>query len=272
MKLQTEWVRYEVQGQPVRGYFARPAAAQEPLPGVVVIQEAFGVDPFIQDVTERLATAGYAAFAPDLFSYGGTPGPLADARIEDAKRFLDTVPQAAWFDASLREPSLQVLASERAQALRETLGLLITQNRPWEQYLATLRGGREWLHQGPSRGQKVGALGFCMGGALSLRLACADAELGASVVFYGFAPPYEQLAGLKCPVLGLYAENDPRITGAVPALAEAMKAQGKRFEHHVYPGTAHAFFNDSRANYKAEASRDAWARTLSFLATSLASS
>jgi carboxymethylenebutenolidase len=269
MKLQTEWVEYAVDGKSVQGYFARPTAAKGELPGVVVIQEAFGVDPHIQDVTERLATAGYAAFAPDLFSYGGKPAALAPERVEDVKAFLDTVPQAAWFDPALRATALAKLPEARARALEEPLGLVITPNRPWEQYVATLRGGRAWLAAGPSRGQKVGSIGFCMGGALSLRLAGVDAELAAAVVFYGSAPPPESLGGLKAPVLGLYAETDPRITGGVPALADALKAQGKRFEHHIYPGTMHAFFNDTRGNYHVGAARDAWARTLSFFVANL---
>jgi carboxymethylenebutenolidase len=269
MKLHTEWVEYEVDGKKVQGYFARPAAVQAPLPGVLVIQEAFGVDPHIQDVTERFATAGYAAFAPDLFSYGGKPATLAPDRIEDAKQFLDTIPQAAWFDAALRAPLIAALPGGRGKPIEETLGVLLVPNRPWDQYVATLRAARSWLVAGPSKGQKVGSVGWCMGGAISLRLACSEPELGAAVVFYGFTPPLEMLAALKCPVLGLYAENDPRINAGLPALAEAMKAQGKRFEHLIYPGTSHAFYNDTRGNYRVDAARDAWARTLSFFAANL---
>jgi carboxymethylenebutenolidase len=244
--------------------------AQGALPGVIVIQEAFGVEPHIQDVAQRFATAGYAAFAPDLFSYGGKPAPLAPERIEDAKQFLDTLPQPAWFDPALRAPVLAALPEARRTSLEETLGLLLIPNRPWEQYVSTLRAGRSWLAAGPSQGRKIGSVGFCLGGAISLRLACGEPELAAAVVFYGFPPPLELLGGLKCPVMGLYAENDPRINAGVPALVEAMKAQGKRFEHHIYPGVAHAFFNDTRANYRVDAARDAWARTLSFFASHLA--
>jgi carboxymethylenebutenolidase len=271
MKLQTEWVEYEAEGKKVRGYLARPSAAQGALPGVLVIQEVFGVDPHIQDVTERFAAAGYAAFAPDLFSHGGKPAPLMPDRIEDAKQFLDTLPQPAWFDPAQRAPALAALPEARRKALEETLGLLLVPNRPWDQYVAIMRAGRAWLAAGPAKGQKIGSVGFCMGGALSLRLACSEPELGAAVVFYGSAPPLEMLAGLKCPVLGLYAEQDPRINAGVPALADALKAQGKQFEHHIYPGAKHAFLNDTRANYQADAARGAWARTLSFFASHLAS-
>lgn len=269
MKLHTEWVEFEADGKKVQGYLARPSAAQGALPGVLVIQEAFGVDPHIQDVTQRFATAGYAAFAPDLFSYGGKPAPLSPERIEDAKAFLDAMPQAAWFDPTLRAPYLEKLPEPKRQQVGETLGLVLVPNRPWEQYVSTMRAARSWLAAGPSQGRKIGSVGFCMGGAISLRLACHEPELAAAVVFYGFPPPVEQLAGLKSPVLALYAETDPRINAAVPALVDAMKAQGKRFEHHTYPGVAHAFFNDTRFNYRVDAARDAWARTLSFFAAQL---
>jgi carboxymethylenebutenolidase len=267
MNLETEWVQYDVAGQGVRGYLTRPAAARRaPLPGVLVIQEAFGVDGHIQDVAERFAMAGYAAFAPDLFSYGGTPTALSSVRIEAVKAFLDTVPQAAWFDPALRAPALAKLPGNEGAEVEETLSRILTQNRPWEQYVATLRAGHAWLSANAARGHTVGSVGFCMGGALSLRLACAEPALAAAVVFYGFPPPHEQLAGLRCPVLGLYAEHDEKITGALPALADAMRAGGKHFEHHVYAGARHAFLNDTRGNYAPGPSRDAWARTLAFLA------
>jgi len=273
MKLNTGWIGYDVDGQKVTGYFARPTAARGPLPGVVLIQEVWGVDPHIQDVADRLATAGYAVLAPELFSYGGKPAPLSPERIEDAKQFLDTLPVPAWFDPAQRAPAIAALPDGRRQAMDETLGLLLNRNRPWDPYFATVRGAKAWLQAEHAQGQKVGAVGFCLGGALSLQFACKDPELAAAVVFYGFAPPHELLDGLRAPVLGLYAEaaKDPNIGNAVPALAEAMKQKGKRFEHRFYSGANHAFFNDSRAaSYHVGAARDAWARTLGFFAAHLA--
>ena len=161
------------------------------------------------------------------------------------------------------------LPEGRRKSLEETMALRLTRDRPWDKYVATLRAAQAKLTTGPSQGRKVGAVGFCMGGSLALRLACVAPELGAAVVFYGGAPPHEQLAGIQCPVLGLYAEIEPNITGAVPALAEAMKQQGKRFEHSIYSGAPHAFFNDTRGNYRPTASRDAWARTLTFFTAHL---
>jgi carboxymethylenebutenolidase len=82
-------------------------------------------------------------------------------------------------------------------------------------------------------------------------------------------PPAERLGGIACPLLGIYGGEDGRVTGAVPAFADAMSAAGKRFEHHVYPGAPHAFFNDTRPAYRVGAARDAWARTLGFLVAQL---
>ena len=269
MHLDTRWVDLQVEGAPAKAYFARPTRAEGPLPGVVLIQEAFGVDAFVRDVAERLATAGYAVIAPALFSVGGTPEALSEPRIEAAKRFLDGLPMSAWFDPALRAPAIAALKAAEAEHMSETLGLLLVRDRPWDRYLATLKAGRAWLSAEGSNGKKLGALGFCMGGALSLRLACVDPEIAAAVVFYGFAPPPEMLATLQAPVLGLYAENDPAITPGIPALAEAFKAQGKSFQSQVFPGTRHAFFNDTRGSFQLEASRLAWARALSFLAEKL---
>lgn len=269
MKLIKDWVALDVDGVAAQGYFAKPARSSGPLPGIVVIQEAFGVDDFIQDITERFATAGYAALAPDLFSHGGKPEALAPQRMEDVKNFLDTIPQPAWFDVSLRDAELAKLAEPLRTQLRETLALLLNQNRPWAQYIATLRAGRAQLST-ETHGGRIGCVGFCLGGALSMRLACADPEIGAAVAFYGTAPSDEELQALQAPILALYAEDDPRINAGVPALVQAMRAAGKRFKHHTYPGTRHAFMNDTRGNFQLDAMRDAWSRTLTFFATELA--
>lgn len=267
MKLHTAWVRFLVEGEEVQGYFARSARAEGPLPGVVLLQEAFGVDAFVRDVAERFATNGYATLAPDLFSYRGKPEALAADRIEQAKRFRDGLPPDS--DPSQRAAALAKLPAETARQVEETLALLFPDQRPWADHVAVGIAARQWLAAGPAKGRKVGAVGFCLGGALAMRLACADPELSAAVSFYGFAPPLEQIPRAQAAVLALYAENDPKLNATLAPLAEAMKAHGKAFDHHTYPGTGHAFFNDTRPRFHADASRDAWARTLAFLASYL---
>jgi carboxymethylenebutenolidase len=108
-----------------------------------------------------------------------------------------------------------------------------------------------------------------MGGGLSALLACNDPELAVACIYYGMSPPAELLPRIACPVYGFYGGEDARINGGLPAFAEAMAKAGKRFEQHVYPGAAHAFFNDQRPSYHAAASRDALVRTLQAFRTHL---
>jgi carboxymethylenebutenolidase len=105
-----------------------------------------------------------------------------------------------------------------------------------------------------------------MGGGLSALLACEEPELSAAVVYYGTSPSAEEVAGIACPVLAFYGEKDARVNAGIPGFEEAMRKGGKSFEHHVYPGAAHAFFNDDGASYEVRAARDSFARMMMFFA------
>src|ERR1700730_16582628 len=99
MDLAAGWTTYEWEAGPVPAYRARPAAAPDPLPAVIVIQEAWGGDDHIIDVAARLATAGYLTLAPDLYAAGGErPEPLRAERMEGLKRFMNTMPPSALTD------------------------------------------------------------------------------------------------------------------------------------------------------------------------------
>jgi carboxymethylenebutenolidase len=114
----------------------------------------------------------------------------------------------------------------------------------------------------------VGALGFCMGGQLALAAGCASPKVGAVIDFYGVHPAVRlDFSKLSAPVLGLFGERDAFVTPEVARkLAAEVRAAGKRFDLHVYPGCDHAFFNDSRPDvYQREAAEDAWRRSLEFL-------
>jgi carboxymethylenebutenolidase len=114
---------------------------------------------------------------------------------------------------------------------------------------------------------KVGTVGFCMGGALSLYAASQNAEVGACVVFYGGHPNVTpDLASLHAPVLGLYAGQDTFVTPAVVnELDRRLTELGKPHEFHTYPDAQHAFFNEDRPEvYDADAAADAWARMVAF--------
>jgi carboxymethylenebutenolidase len=133
-----------------------------------------------------------------------------------------------------------------------------------------LRGAINYLGAHPAvSSKKVGTVGFCMGGALSLFAAANNpGSVGACVIFYGGHPNViVEVAGMEAAVLGLYAEKDGFATPANARKLEAeLKAHGKTVEIHIYPGADHAFFNDTRPEvYDPAASADAWKRTVEFL-------
>lgn len=272
MRLRDEWVTFDSGGAGVRAYQAWPDLGTDPLPAIVVIMEIWGVDGHIQDLVRRFATAGYLACAPELYSHGGrTTEALSQERIAAIKAFLDTMPPAVWHDPAGRDAAAAKLPAPQRAAIQETMGMLFTPARPWDRYVGDLAAAVRHVRQHPrTQGAPVGSTGYCMGGALSARLACAEPSLAAAAIYYGAAPPAEQIAAIRCPVIGFYGGDDPRITDGVPAFAGAMKAAGKSFEHHIYPGAPHAFFNDERRSYRLGPSRDAWARTLAFFAAHLA--
>jgi carboxymethylenebutenolidase len=107
-------------------------------------------------------------------------------------------------------------------------------------------------------------VGFCFGGGITWRVATKTPELRAAVPFYGPNPPLEDVPGIRAAVLAIYGENDANINRGIPAIEEAMKANGKIFEKIIYSNAGHAFHNDTGANYNPEAARDAWAKTLAW--------
>jgi carboxymethylenebutenolidase len=121
------------------------------------------------------------------------------------------------------------------------------------------------------RPDRVGSIGFCMGGGLSLQMACRNKELAAAVVFYGRNPsPIDLVKSIQCPILGNYAGADKGITEAdIELLKQTLAEHGKEFDARIYPGAPHAFFNDTRETYRPEAAKDAWERTLRFFNTYL---
>ena len=116
-------------------------------------------------------------------------------------------------------------------------------------------------------GKPVGVVGFCMGGALSLFAACANGhDIGACVIYYGGHPKVDfDFDGLTAPVLGHWAEHDDFANPNAAKIEAALKQRGKSCEFQRYPGTKHAFFNDTRPEvYDAKAAHQSWERTLAF--------
>lgn len=216
-----ESVKFKSNGSDAQGYVARPAGGG---PGIVVIQEWWGLVPHIERIADRFAEAGFVALAPDLYHGRTTKSPDEAGKLMMSMRI----------DEAARD----------------------------------LAGAVAWLTAQPDvKGSKVGTIGFCMGGALSLYAACANKSVGACAVFYGGHPAVKpDLASLQAPVLGIFAGRDgfvsPQLVGD---LDRKLTELGKPHDFHTYANADHAFFNDTRPEvYDPAASADAWAKTLAF--------
>jgi carboxymethylenebutenolidase len=111
--------------------------------------------------------------------------------------------------------------------------------------------------------RRVGAIGFCMGGAFALQLACVDGEMRAASVFYGSNPRPLEAVARACPIVGSYPERDDT-AAAGRKLAAALKRFEVPNDIKVYPGAVHSFFNDRGRAHHASAAEDSWRRTLAF--------
>jgi carboxymethylenebutenolidase len=270
MAIKSEWVHY---GDQI-GYLAQPERAAPPLPGVVIIQEAWGVNEQIENFTRRMAAAGYVALAPDLFAVKRErPPALSRERIEKAMAFMQRLPPGTMMDPSARDTALAELPEIERQQISESFGQIFGSATPdrLERFVVPLRVAVRYLRseRPETRQQRVGCVGFCMGGGLSALLACEEPELAAAAVFYGSAPSADKIAKINCPMIAFYGEKDQRVNAGIPGFEEAMRKGGKSFEHHIYPGAAHAFFNDDRPSYDVRASRDSFARLLTFFLKNL---
>jgi carboxymethylenebutenolidase len=145
---------------------------------------------------------------------------------------------------------------------------------PPERSERDLRAAFDFLAQRPEvRKDRIGAIGWCMGGRWSLALAVAEPRLAAAVAYYG-APPTEasSIAKIKAPVLGNYGGDDKGPSPeTVRAFEAAMKKAGKSIDVKIYDGAGHAFANEDNpwGGYREAAAKDAWARTTKFLAEHL---
>ncbi|MCG8708631.1 dienelactone hydrolase family protein [Brenneria sp. 4F2] len=122
----------------------------------------------------------------------------------------------------------------------------------------------DFMMHHPAATGKVGITGFCYGGGVSNAAAVAFPDLAAAVPFYGRQANPEDVAKIKAPLLIHYAELDTRINEGWPAYEEALKAGGKTYEAHIYPGVNHGFHNDSTPRYDKAAADLAWARTITW--------
>ncbi|HEV2218486.1 MAG TPA: dienelactone hydrolase family protein [Candidatus Dormibacteraeota bacterium] len=116
--------------------------------------------------------------------------------------------------------------------------------------------------------ERIGAIGFCMGGSFAIAWACTDDRLKAVAPFYGVNPRPIDAVKRMCPVVGSYPEKD-FTAGAGRALDAALNRHNIAHDIKVYPGAGHSFFNDTRGSYDKPAADDSWARVLGFFGTHL---
>ncbi len=242
LDIHTETVTLNVSdGTTMPAYVAHPQEGGT-RPGLLVLQEAFGVNAHIRDVTERFARAGYTAVAPALFH-------RTDPNFE-----------GVYTDFAAVRPHMQGLTDDGQSA--------------------DIKAAYDWLKSSAGGGvAKIGSIGYCMGGRASF-LADAMLPLQASVSYYGGGiapgpqPHFPDLLGrapdLHAPILLFWGGKDEHIgIQGARAVEDAVRAAGKPYAQVVFSQADHGFFCDARASYNAEAAAQAWALTLSFLAAHL---
>jgi carboxymethylenebutenolidase len=215
-----QMVAFPSNGQSCTGYLSLPSSGSGP--GIIVLQEWWGLVGHIKSVCDRFAEAGFVALSPDLYHGESANSP------DDAGKLM------------------MALSIDRTE--RDMAGAI--------DYLLDLDA---------TTGARVGTVGFCMGGQLSLFAACANDKVGACVDYYGIHPEvHPDLSNLTAPVLGFFAENDGFVTPEVARKLEAdLKAAGKKVEIHIYNDAEHAFFNDDRPEvYHKGYAQDSWTRML----------
>jgi carboxymethylenebutenolidase len=136
--------------------------------------------------------------------------------------------------------------------------------------LVALVAAVDFLKKYPESTGKVGAVGFCFGGLMVNRLAAASPELDAGVAYYGRQVPAAQVPNIRASLLLHYAENDAGVNAGIADYEAALKANNKSYVIHTYPGTQHAFNNDTgAARYNKAAADLAWQRTIAFFTETL---
>ena len=126
-----------------------------------------------------------------------------------------------------------------------------------------------YLRTRPDSTGRLGAVGFCYGGAIVNLLATRVPELLAGVPFYGGPAPLADVPKIKAALLLQFAGTDERVNASWPAYEAALKAAGVRYEAHVYEGAQHGFNNDTTPRYDEKSAKLAWERTTAFFAKHL---
>ncbi|MDJ0938518.1 MAG: dienelactone hydrolase family protein [Woeseiaceae bacterium] len=221
----------EIDDQLVYGHFAFPSDMIEPLPAVIVVHDLWGLTDEVRALSDRLAAEGYMVLAVDLFN-------------------------GATFDADTRSR-----ANRKAVELLENPDLAA----------ANISQALEFVGIAGAPGKA--SLGWGLGGAWSLNATMMfPDELDAAIIYYGqVISDEEELAKISTPVLGLFGARDREVTvDSVTEFEAAMRRLRKDYVVQVYPGVGARFADSTWATFDAEAARDAWQRTVDFLAAKLA--
>jgi carboxymethylenebutenolidase len=226
----TGMVEFMGNGDTVPGYLARPAA-EGPFPGVVVIQEWWGLDHHIKDVVERLAREGFAALAPDLYR-----GQVA-AEPDDARKL-----------------AMELEQSKALIDIQSAVNYLIAQPfvQPKQAGVVGFCMGGGLSAMMASQGRQVGAVGVFYGGRGTYNDDTARAVHAPILGIFGEAD--------QSVPLDMIHANESKL-----------REHGKTVEYVIYPAAPHAFFNDERQSYRPEAAQDAWNRTLAWFRRYVAS-
>lgn len=228
-------------GTSMRAYVAHPEKDAANLPGMLVFQEAFGVNEHIRAVTQRIAKQGYVAIAPELFHRTAPPG--FEGRYDD---FPSVMPHVA----ALKDDGLEADIRAAYEALTSRPGI--------------------------DRG-RIACIGFCMGRRVSF-LADLILPLRAAISFYGGGiAPGPRGAGLlgrvkdlRAPILMFWGGLDKHIGPEQHrAVADALHTAGKKFANVEFSDADHAFFCDARQSYNKVAAEQAWTLSLAFLKSNL---
>ena len=230
---------------PVPAYVARPAEGG-PHPGLALVHGIHGYEEHLKDMARRYAALGYAAIVPALYSRDGFLAVVEEGDMAQARDAL------------------------AARSNAQTVGDLL--------------GGVNFLRASPRVSSRIGLVGFCSGGRLGLIFASSpEAETAGLDVFVNFysnglfqpaavnptnptPPPGELAAGLCCPMLGLFGDDDANPSPEdVARLRGVLEQSGKTFELVSYKGAGHAFMSDTRESYRPEAAQMAWGRCLEWL-------
>lgn len=244
MEITSERVTIDVDGGRMPAYLVRPAAGG-PHPAVIVWMEIFGVNAHIRDVTERVAREGYVALAPNFFHRTA--------------------------------PDIEVGYDDAGMAA----GLAELHKLKRDEMIADARATVAWLRARKDvRGDRIGAMGFCIGGHMTY-LTAAETDVAAAASFYGggiAAPqglgggpsPVQRTSGIRGRILCLFGSKDLLIPQPqVDAIRQALADAGTRHEIVVYDGADHGFFCDQRATYHEASARDAWERVKRLFAEEL---